>query len=264
MSDERPSFDKQVGVWDRMSEFYETEIDVRFAPIVHMMTALADAGPGDEVLDLGTGTGSLAIAIATAADRVTAVDISPEMLEVAAARANRAGVGNVVFKEGSAESIPAKDGSFDIVVSSLCLMFVIDKEKAAAEIARVLRPGGRFIASVWGGPDECDIVKFQSIAGSFSPDPPAPGSGPGSLADPSDLINYLSRAGLETSVQKEVAGFEFPDLQSAWNVLAGVTTSDLSAEERKRAMEAVRSEMWPEPDRPRTFRNLTQFILGKK
>ena len=120
------------------------------------------------------------------------------------------------------------------------------------------------VASVWGGTDECDIVRFQSIAGSFSPEPPPPGSGPGSLADPSGFVEQLSGNGLEITVQREIFEFEFPDLKSAWEVLAGVTTSGLAPEAREKAIDAVRTDMWPEPDRPRRFRNLTQFIEGRK
>lgn len=264
MSEDRQQFDKQVGVWDRMSAFYENEIDVRFEPIVRHVTSLADPDPEDEVLDLGTGTGSLALKIAPLVKGVVAVDISPEMLEVAAERTKLAGLGNVSLREGRAESIPEDDASFDTVVSSLCLMFVSDKKKAATEIARVLRQGGRFVASVWGGGDECDIVKFQSIAGSFSPDPPDPGSGPGSLSDLSSFNDHLSEAGLRVSVEERVVGFGFPDLETAWNVLAGVTTANLSIELRERAIEAVQAQMWPEPERPREFNNLTRFIIGEK
>ena len=264
MADDKQLLDKQIGVWDRMSAFYENEIDVRFAPIISRMTSLAAPGPEDDVLDLGAGTGSLALAIAPLARQVLAVDISPEMLGVATVRAGNAGVGNIVFKEGPGESIPAVDGSFDIIASSLCLMFVLDREKAAAEIARVLRPGGRMVASVWGGSEECDIVKFQSIAGSFSPEPPPPGCGPGSLADLTGFVDQLSGNGLKIAVKKEIFEFEFPDLESAWNVLAGVTSANLSPEIRKRAIEAVRSEMWQDPREPRVFRNLTQFVIGTK
>ena len=113
----------------------------------------------------------------------------------------------------------------DAVLASLSLMYVIDRAAAAREIARVLRPGGRFVAAVWGGPEEADIVLFQQTAGSFAPAPPVPGVGPGALADPAGFLAELERAGIKVSVESETTGFVFDDLLSAWDVLAGVTTA---------------------------------------
>ena len=102
-------------------------------------------------MDLGTGTGSVALRAAplVGEGEVTGVDISADMLAVAKRRAAKLGVGGVMFREGGAEAIPAEDGSFDVVLACLCLMFVIDRAAAAREFARVLRPGGRFVAAVW-------------------------------------------------------------------------------------------------------------------
>jgi SAM-dependent methyltransferase len=141
-------------------------------------------------------------------------------------------------------------------------MYVIDRAAAAREIGRVLRPGGRFAAAVWGGPEEADIVLFQQSAGSFAPAPPVPGVGPGALADPSGFVAELESAGIRASVESETTGFVFDDFSSAWDVLAGVTTAQLSPERQQEAKAAVRAKMWPEGDGPRRFRNLTRFISG--
>ena len=67
---------------------------------------------------------------------------------------------NVRFREGRAEAIPAEDGAVHVVLASLSLMYAVDRAAAAREIARVLRPGGRLVAAVWSGPEQCDIVLF--------------------------------------------------------------------------------------------------------
>jgi predicted RNA methylase len=76
----------QVGVWDRMSQLYWTEVDPRFAPVVDGVIARAALRPGERVFDLGTGTGAVAAEAAAAvgsAGSVLAVDPSSEMAALA-------------------------------------------------------------------------------------------------------------------------------------------------------------------------------------
>ena len=165
--------------------------------------------------------------------------------------------------EGRAESIPADDDTFDVILASLSMMYVVDREAAAREIARTLRPGGRFVASVWAGPEQCDIVLFQQTAGRFAGPPPVPGVGPGSLADPSSFLGQLEAAALQARVETQELGFDFADFASAWDALAGVTTKHLSVDQQQEAKNAVMAAVYPEGDGPRHFRNMTQFIIGR-
>jgi SAM-dependent methyltransferase len=257
----------QIGVWDGMSEIYRDSIDQRFAPVVDGVIERASLHSGAQVLDLGTGTGEAAIKAASlvgAPGRVVGVDISPKMLTQARQRVEGLGLGNVDFQLGRAEAIPSADGEFDVVLASLSLMYVIDRDAAARECARVLRPGGRLVAAMWAGSGECDIVLFQETAGRFAPEPPVPGVGPGGLANPDDLLTPLARAGISADVEQEVLSFSFPDFATAWDVLASVTTAGLSSEHEREAREAVFRLMWPHGDGPRHFRNLTQFVVGER
>jgi SAM-dependent methyltransferase len=255
----------QVGVWDRISPIYLREIDNRFTGVIDGIMRRAELQPGHQVLDLGTGTGSAAARAALAVapgGAVTAIDISPEMLAMARHRIASMGLSNITFQEGRAEEIPAPSGQFDAVLASLSLMYVIDRNAAAREIARVLRPGGRLVAAVWGGPEEADIVLLQQTAGSFAPKPPVPGVGPGALADPSEFLAQLERAGIQARGETEVTGFLFEDFPSAWDALAGVTTAQLATEQQEAAKAAVRATMWTTGDDPRQFTNQTRFIIG--
>lgn len=258
------AFRWQVGVWDRISDTYVRDIDSRFTGVVTRCVELAGLRPGDAVLDLGTGTGAVAARAAQAvgpAGTVLGVDVSPDMLMIARARTAEP---HVRFLEGRAEDIPADDGAFDVLVASLSLMYVIDREAAARECARVLRPGGRFVAAVWAGPDMADIVRFQQTAGSFAPPPPVPGVGPGALADPTPFLEQLRHAGIAAEVTTETIEFAFDNFEHAWDVLAGVTTANLEPERRDQAKQAVRDAMWPDPASPRTFVNHTHFLVGKR
>jgi len=257
----------QVGVWNRISDVYVREIDRRFAPVVEQVIARAQLTPGDRVLDLGTGTGAVAVRagqIVGPQGLVVGIDISAGMLGVARQRVAAQGLATVTFREGRAEALPAEDDSFDVVLASLSLMYVIDRGAAAHELARVLRPQGRLIAAVWAEPDACDIVLFQQTAGRFAGPPPVPGVGPGALADPTPFIQQLAEAGIRARAERTILGFDFESFGAAWDTLAGVTTAQLPVERRQEAQAAVLAAMYPQGDAPRHFRNTTQFIVGRR
>jgi len=250
-----------------MSQIYEREIDRRFVPVIEQVIARAALKPGERALDLGAGTGSVALRAATLVapgGRVTGLDISSEMLALSRRRAEDLGLDNISFREGRAEAIPSADAAFDVALASLSLMYVIDRAAAAMEIARVIRPGGRLVAAVWAGAEQCDIVRFQQIAGSFAPTPPVSGVSPWALADPAPFLVQLADAGIDARVETETLGFSFDDFASAWDALAGVTIAQLTPEQQQELQAAVMATMWPQGDGPRRFRNMTHFIIGQR
>ena len=256
----------QLGVWNRISDIYLREIDQRFASVVDHVVARASLSAGQHVLDLGTGTGAVAERVAQVVGpqgHVVGVDISPDMLALAQRRVAASGLTNVRLREGRAESLPAEDAAFDVVVASLSLMYVLDRAAAVREIVRVLRPQGRLVAAVWAGPAQCDIVLFQQTAGRFAGPPPVPGVGPGALADPTVFLQQLAAVGMEAQVEQETLGFAFDTFAAAWEALAGVTIAHLTPERQHEAKEAVIAAMYPQGDGPRHFRNTTQFIVGR-
>jgi arsenite methyltransferase len=109
-------------------------------------TAVADLREGETVLDLGSGGG---IDVILSARRVGptglayGLDRTDERLELARANAQAAGAGNAVFLKGLIEDIPLPDGSVDVVISNCVINLSTEKSKVLAEIARVLKPGGR-------------------------------------------------------------------------------------------------------------------------
>src|SRR5690606_32342658 len=105
-------------------------------------------GEGDELLDVGTGSGNAAIVAAQRGAAVTGLDLVPELVEAARERFAAAGLSGE-FVVGSAEALPFEDASFDRVVSIFGAMFAPRHDLAAAELARVVRPGGRVAVTGW-------------------------------------------------------------------------------------------------------------------
>jgi ubiquinone/menaquinone biosynthesis C-methylase UbiE len=102
--------------------------------------------PGETVLDIGCGAGFDTIIAARqvgATGRVVAVDMTPAMLEKAAAGAREAGLANVEFRQGLAEALPVDDGSIDVVISNGVINLCPDKTAVMQEVYCALKPGGR-------------------------------------------------------------------------------------------------------------------------
>jgi len=104
--------------------------------------------PGMQLLDVACGTGNTTIPAARAGAKATGVDIAPNLLEQARARAASENLG-IQFDEGDAESLPYPDASFDLVISMFGAMFAPRPEVTAAELLRVCRPGGTIAMGNW-------------------------------------------------------------------------------------------------------------------
>ncbi len=115
------------------------------APLEHLKLQ-----PGETVVDLGSGAGIDALIAARDVGpegHVIGIDMTPEMLAKARSNAAAAGADHVEFREGRLEALPVDDGSVDAITSNCVINLVPDKSKVFAEIARVLKPGGRLVVS---------------------------------------------------------------------------------------------------------------------
>jgi ubiquinone/menaquinone biosynthesis C-methylase UbiE len=117
------------------------------------IVALAEPRPGMRALDVAGGTGAPALQIARAigpTGRVTATDLSPEPLKIAAERARERGLTNISFETADVHHLKYSDGSFDLATCRLGVMFFADLPRALGEMRRVLKPGGRIALLAWG------------------------------------------------------------------------------------------------------------------
>jgi len=134
-------------------------------PVTEALVEYAQPGAGMRVLDLASGTGEPAISLAVRVGptgHVTALDLSAEVLEIAAARARERGLTNFATGNSNVHSLPFRDGSFSLVTSRFGVMYFHDPELALREVRRVLRPGARACFLVWGPFDQ---PYWQSMMG---------------------------------------------------------------------------------------------------
>lgn len=114
----------------------------------------------ERVIDIGCGAGHTAIALAPHAARVTAVDITPEMLGVAADLAARRGLTNIDFERQDATNLPYPDGRFDVAASRVAAHHYHDVHAFVSEAARVLKPGGRLMLADTIAPEDPALDSF--------------------------------------------------------------------------------------------------------
>jgi SAM-dependent methyltransferase len=184
-----PHHQAAAAMWGRGGRHYD---DVSFAisdALAHAAQRL-NARPGERILDVATGTGWSARNVARMGAAATGVDISEELL--AAARELSAHLRPPIeFRQADAERLPFDDGSFDGVISTFGVMFAFDQAQAAAELARVCRPGGRLALTTWARAGA--VAEFFGIIGQHSDAPPPPSS-PLAWGDPAHVEKLLGRA----------------------------------------------------------------------
>jgi ubiquinone/menaquinone biosynthesis C-methylase UbiE len=126
-----------------------------------------DVRSGQRVLDVAAGNGNVSLAAARRFCDVTSTDYVPELLERGRQRAEADGL-EMAFQEADVEALPFADASFDIVTSSFGVMFAPDQERAAAEMLRVTRPGGKIGLANWT-PDSFIGQLFKTIGKHLPP-----------------------------------------------------------------------------------------------
>ncbi len=169
-----------------------------FAPLEAITTipaaklvAFAKVKQGQRVLDVGSGTGVVAVTAARAGAQVSALDLTPELIEVARYNAQLAGV-QVDFREGDAEALPFDDASFDAVLSQFGHMFAPRPDVAVQEMLRVLKPGGVIAFSTW--PPELFTGRMFALTGRYVGPPPLGVAPPHQWGDPNLVRERLGAA----------------------------------------------------------------------
>jgi ubiquinone/menaquinone biosynthesis C-methylase UbiE len=151
--------------WDKAAPYYERSWQAQLEPAQTALLDLVDLKPGNRVLDVACGTGLVTFKVAAriAPGQVVGTDLSEQMILAARAAAATRGCANTRFERMDAEELKLGESSFDAALCALGLMYVPNPERALGELHRVLRPGGRAAAAVWGQRGKCGWAEIFPI-----------------------------------------------------------------------------------------------------
>ncbi len=177
--------------------------------IGELLCEAVDLRSGDNVLDVATGSGNTALSAARRFCEVTGMDLAPESIEHARRRAEAEGM-EITFEVGDAEDLSYPDASFDVALSTIGVMFCPDQEKAAGELLRVCRPGGKIGLASWT-PDSFTGNMLKTVGKHV---PPPPGIKPPSLWGTEERLQELFGGGVSSlEATRRTYNFRYPSAE---------------------------------------------------
>jgi SAM-dependent methyltransferase len=213
----------QLDAWSAVAQAYQKRIVPGLKPGVEALCRFAGIRKGDRVLDIGCGPGTASFAAHALGAEVTGVDGAKGMIAVAEelARSKR----GITFLEGDLQDLPVPAASFDVVISSFGIVFAPEPERAIAEVARVLLPGGRMALLAW--PRAGAVGRYYDLLDRHIASPAA--ADPHRWADLNQARTWLGNA-FEAVASAEVElPFTASSPEAAWETLRSATGRVASA-----------------------------------
>jgi len=201
-----------VGDYDIVAE--------QLRPISEATVAALDIQPGERVLDVAVGSGNAAVLAARRGAAVTGVDLTPAQLDRARARCEAEGV-EVDLRLGDAQALEVPDGSFDVVMSVMGVIFAPRHVAATRELARACRPGGRVAITSWtvGG---WGMVWRAKVAELVPDAHPPTGPSPEQWGDPDLVEMRFAAAGLDVAIERRDFHWRYPSPEAGLEMLLTV------------------------------------------
>ena len=181
------------------------QIGVRLQIVGETLCEAVDLQGGEKVLDVAAGNGNASLAAARRFAEVTSTDYVPELLEQGRRRAEADRL-PIAFKVADAEALPFEDASFDVALSTFGVMFAPDQQRSAAELLRVVRPGGRIGLASWT--PEGFIGRLFQVVGSFVP-PPAGVRSPTTWGSEPQLVELFGPQASDIRTRRRLYTFRY-------------------------------------------------------
>lgn len=208
--------ERPAAVWSAGGQHYDA-ISKGIADALEHCVLRLNPRPGERILDLATGTGWTSRLVARRGATVIGADIASDLLTAARANARDAGL-DIDYQLGDAERLPFADASFDAVVSTFGVMFASRPDKAAREMARVCRPGGRVALTTWVS--DGNLFKMFKVMKAYMPAPPMPAPpSPFEWGNP-DRIRDLMGHDFDLKFERAVSYYREPSAEAAWETFS--------------------------------------------
>ncbi|HEV2013047.1 MAG TPA: class I SAM-dependent methyltransferase [Candidatus Dormibacteraeota bacterium] len=192
------------------------EVARHLQPHAEALATAVDIQPGMDVLDVAAGNGNFAIAAAHRGARVTASDLTPKMIELGRARTEAEGV-EIEWEEADAEQLPFAADRFDVVASVFGAMFAPRPDRVAAELFRVVKPGGMVAMANYANAGF--LGSFSELLIKFSQ---APSGGiefpsPFAWGDPEEVRRRFDGKASLLRLEHRTVRFSFPTLEEGFS-----------------------------------------------
>jgi ubiquinone/menaquinone biosynthesis C-methylase UbiE len=197
--------------WGSPGDRYEA-FSEHFADAIERCVERASVTSNDRALDIATGTGWAARLLAQKGAKVTGIDFAEELISAAKRQSASAGV-EIEFQVGDAEALPCDDATFDVVVSSFGVIFAGDHARAASEIGRVCKPGGRLSMTAWAKDGWLERMN-QDVFWKYIPKPRNPTT---LWGDPEYARSLLGEA-FEFHCEKAITTLRAPSALAVWDL----------------------------------------------